>query len=145
MLRHPDLYHPYTALALQIYRGALLPRDRELAVLRIGWLARAPYEWGQHVKIGKQVGITPQEIERVIIGSKAPGWSEHDGAVLRAVEELLADAMICEQTWATLTRHLDEKQLIELPILVGQYLGIAFIQNALRMRLMPGNLGLTAR
>jgi 4-carboxymuconolactone decarboxylase len=145
ILRHPDLYQRHAALALQLYGGALSPRDRELAVLRIGWLARAPYEWGQHVRIGKQVGITPEEIERITIGSKAPGWSEHDGAILQAVEELLADVTICDQTWATLTRYLDEKQLIELPLLVGQYLGVAFLQNALRMRLMPGNLGLTAR
>lgn len=145
MLRHPDLYRCHVALGIQLYKGALSPRDRELAVLRIGWLCRAPYEWGEHVKIGKRVGITPEEIERAIQGSAAPGWNEHERAILRAVEELLADAMISDETWAVLSKKLDEKQLIEFPLLVGNYVSLAYFQNSLRLRLIAGNPGLSAR
>jgi alkylhydroperoxidase family enzyme len=145
MLRHPALYRCHVALGLQLYRGALEPRDRELAVLRIGWLCKAPYEWGEHVKIGKLVGLTPEEIERVIRGSTAPGWNEHERAIIRATEELLEDAMISDETWSILTKKLDEKQLIELPMLVGNYVALAYFQNSLRLRLIPGNPGLSAR
>jgi alkylhydroperoxidase family enzyme len=89
LLRHPDLYQRITELAVQLLgRGVLTPRDRELAVLRVGWLCQAPYEWGEHVRIAKQVGLTSEEIERVTQGSSAPGWTKHEAAVLRAVEEL---------------------------------------------------------
>jgi 4-carboxymuconolactone decarboxylase len=145
MLRHPDLYRRHVELAIQLYGGKLSPRDRELLVLRIGWLCKAPYEWGEHVKIGKRVGLTQEEIERATRGSKAPGWSEHDRAVIRAAEELHQDAMISDETWEVLSRRLDEQQLIELPLLVGQYQGLAYLQNALRLRLIPGNPGLSAR
>jgi 4-carboxymuconolactone decarboxylase len=145
MLRHPALYQRHVDLAIQLYGGALAPRDRELAVLRVGWLSQAPYEWGQHVQIGKQIGLTAEEIERVQRGSMAPGWNEDDRTILRAVEELLDGAMISDETWAALSHRLDEKQLIELPLVIGQYLGIAYLQNALRLRLIPGNPGLSAR
>jgi 4-carboxymuconolactone decarboxylase len=145
MLRHPALYRCHVALGIQLYGGALAPRDRELAVLRIGWLCKAPYEWGEHVKIGKRVGVTPEEIERVIRGSTASGWSEDDRAIIRAVEELIDDAMISDETWSILSRRLDEKQLIELPLLVGNYVALAYFQNSLRLRLIPGNPGLSAR
>lgn len=146
MLRHPDLYRSHMVLALFLFNGALTVRDRELVILRTGWLCQAPFEWGSHVDIGKRLGrLTDEEIARVIEGSGAEGWSEHDRALLRAVEELHADAMITDETWAVLARSLNEQQLIELPVLVGQYMGVAFVQNSLRVRLMPGGEGLMAR
>jgi len=113
--------------------------------LRTGWLCKAPYEWGEHVKIGKRVGLTREEIERVTGGSTASGWDENDRALLSAIEQLKENAMISDETWAVLKRRLDERQLIELPILVGQYQGLAYLQNALRLRLIAGNPGLSAR
>ncbi len=145
MLRHPALYQRHTELAFQLYGGSLAPRDRELIILRVGWLCKAPYEWGEHVKIGKRVGLVREEIERVTKGSAAPGWDEHDRAILSAVEQLTENAMISDETWAVLERGLDAKQLIELPVLVGQYQGLAYLQNALRLRLIAGNPGLAAR
>ncbi len=146
-LRHPTLYQAHTALAILLMsRGTLPVRDRELAVLRTGWLCEAPFEWGEHVAMGKRVaGLTAEEIEWVIEGSSAPGWDDHDRAVLAAVEELHRDSMISQPTWDILARRFGDQQLIELPILIAQYMGVAFLQNSLRIRLMDGNVGLTAR
>lgn len=146
LLRHPDLYQKIADLSIQLLgRGSLSPRDRELVVLRVAWLWQAPYEWGEHVKLAKAAGITSDEIERVTEGSTAAAWSEHDAALLRATEELKRDAMISDATWATLAERLDEKQLFELPVLVGQFTNVAFFQNALRLRLEAHNPGLHAR
>lgn len=145
MVKHPGIFRCQLEMGTVIFKGALPPRERELAVLRIGWLMRAPYEWGEHVDIGKRYGITPEEIERVIVGSAAPGWGEHDAAILRAVEELLGDQTISDSTWAILVKSWDEQQLIEFPMMVGQYVATAYVQNALRMRLGPANPGLTYR
>jgi alkylhydroperoxidase family enzyme len=120
MLRHPYLYRRHVELAFQLYSGKLSPRDRELVILRVGWLCKAPYEWGEHVKIGKRVGLTQEEIERATRGSTASAWGEHDRAIVRAAEELHQDAMISDETWKVLSRRLDEQQLIELLLLVGQ-------------------------
>jgi alkylhydroperoxidase family enzyme len=145
-LRHPHLCQAHTGLAMFLFQGALSPRDRELAILRTGWLCQAPFEWSAHTRVAKRVGaIDEAEIERVTQGSTAPGWSDHERAVLRAVEELFERAMISDETWAVLARTFDEKQLMELPILVAQYQGVAYLQNSLRVRLMPGSAGLTAR
>ncbi len=146
MLRHPHLFARQVDVGLQLLsQGALPVRDRELVILRIGWLCQAPYEWGEHVLIARKQGIASEDIERITQGSDAPGWSEHEQALLKATEELHADAMISDATWATLARRLDERQLIELPILIGQYQTVAYYQNSLRLRLHEGNLGLKAR
>lgn len=146
MLRHAELFARQTDVGIELLgRGALAPRDRELAILRIGWLCQAPYEWGEHVLVAKKAGITSEEIERITQGSQARGWSAHDRALLCAAEELHRDAMISDATWATLAEQLDARQLIELPILIGQYQTVAYYQNALRLRLHGGNAGLKAR
>jgi alkylhydroperoxidase family enzyme len=146
-LQHPKLYRRHTDLALQLMNhGALRPRDRELIILRTGWLCQAPYEWGEHVIVSKQfAGMTRDDIERVTIGSTAPGWNARDRTILQAVEELHAMAMVCDETWNRLAAELDERQLLELPVLVGQYKGVAYLQNSVRIRLGKNNVGLRAR
>jgi alkylhydroperoxidase family enzyme len=146
MLRHPDLFVLHTDVGLQLLaRGALSFRDREFAVLRIAWLCQAPYEWGEHVMVGKRFGLSSEDIARVINGPDADGLDEHESAILRAVDELHGNAMISDATWFTLAQRLDERQLIELPIIVGQYQSVAYYQNSLRLRLHTGNRGLKAR
>lgn len=146
MLRRPDLYRCQMELSVQLAaRGAISPRERELAVLRVGWLCRAPYEWGQHVEISKRFGMKPEEIERVTKGSSASGWDEHERAVLLAVEELLGDQSISDETWSVLARSWNEEQLMELPVLVGAYYMLALQQNSIKVRLPESNLGLRQR
>jgi 4-carboxymuconolactone decarboxylase len=147
MLKHPGLYRTQMELSIQLVgKGAALPpRERELAVLRVGWLCRAPYEWCQHVDIAKRYGIRTEEVERVTQGSTAPGWTEHESAILRGVEELLGSQMISDGTWDVLARTWTERQLMEFPVLVGTYVTIAYSQNALRIRLGEQKGGLKHR
>ncbi len=126
-------------------RSALEPRVRELAILRTVWLHGAPYAWGEHVHATRGALFTPAEIAAIIEGSGAPEWDEADRAVLRAAEDLHGEAMIAEATWQALARHLDERQLLELPILIGHYVMTAFLQNSLRTRLTEHGEGLAAR
>lgn len=146
MLRHPGLFRCQMETGLQLLgKGEISPRDRELAIMRVGWWCRAPYEWGEHVRVAKRYEISSEEIERVTQGSSAPGWNEHDRAILRAVEELLTDYMITDETWEVLARTWSERQLLEFPVLVGQYFLTALQQNSLRVRLDKNNIGLRQR
>lgn len=134
-LRHPGMFKGQMVMGIELAaRGAIPGRDRELAILRLALLARAPFEWCEHVDIGKAFGVTGEEIERVIEGSSAPGWTAHESAVLRAVEELLADHCIADATWEALAQTYDEKQMLEFPLLVGSYLMTAFQQNSLKIQ-----------
>ena len=146
LIRHAELYKAHMEVAKKYLSDCEMDiRDRELAILRIAWLSRAPFEWGSHVKIGKRNGITSKEIERLIEGSSAPGWSKRDRAIIRAVEELHSDSMITDDTWSDLQDVYNDKKLIEVVILAGQYKTVAYYQNSLRLPLPEGNLGLLAR
>lgn len=146
LAHHPDLFVAHMGFAQKFMaEPTLSPRDRELAVLRLAWVSGAPFEWGGHVTIGKACGITEKEVARIIEGSAAQGWSEFDRALVRSAEELHEDSMISDATWEVLAGGLDERQLIELVMLIGHYKTVAYYQNALRFRLPAGNEGLSAR
>src|SRR5476651_2685540 len=69
LMNHPTLVRRWTVFAGHILRKQTLPaRERELLILRIGWLNQAEYEWAQHVQIAKREGISDAEIERVKAG-----------------------------------------------------------------------------
>lgn len=145
MARHREVFLAQMQMGTTLFNGRIPARERELAILRIGWLCRAPYEFGQHVIIAKRYGLSSDEVARAKQGSAAAGWSEHEAAILRGVEELLADQVLSDATWNTLARSWDEAQLIEFPMMVGQYVATAYIQNTLRVRLEGDNEGLAAR
>ena len=146
MLRRPDLWRAVSGMTVALSSKAAMPvRDRELLILRTGWLCQAPFEWGEHVKKGKDAGISSAEIEQIITGSSAPEWSDHDRALMKAAEELRADAMISDETWQVLERRMSPEELIELPMLIGQFTTVSYFQNALRLPLGVNNEGLAAR
>src|SRR5690606_1863441 len=103
----------------------------ELVILRVGFLCRAGYEWGQHVVIARQAGVSDAEIERVADGPEAPGWSDADRALLRAVDELRAHAVLTDATWQALAEHFTTQQVLDLIFAVGQYQLVSMALNSL--------------
>lgn len=130
LARHPELFRRWGGFGGLLLNGALPARERELVILRVGWLCRAPYEYGQHVLIARRAGISDDEIAAVSAGPDAPGWTDRERAVLRAVDELHGGFGLTQPTWDALARHWDEHQLLELLFTVGQYHLVAMVGNA---------------
>lgn len=134
LVRHTKLFKRWLPFGgTLLVRGRIPARDRELVVLRVGWLCRGRIEWPEHVHIAHSIGITQEEIERVIAGPDAPGWDAFDRLLVLAVDELRSDGSISDDTWAGLTERYDDQQLIELPMLIAQYHLVAWTQNSLGM------------
>jgi alkylhydroperoxidase family enzyme len=129
LAQHPELmqaYHTFNGHIL--YTNSLDARHRELLVLRVAARRGAEYEWHQHVRIARDLGFGDDDIERIAEGPHAAGWAPFDAALLRAVDELLADAEITDGTWHELAADLDVHQLMDLVFTVGAYdlLAMAF-------------------
>jgi 4-carboxymuconolactone decarboxylase len=145
------LHHPALAKAFLTFNNhvaiasSLSRRIRELLILRISWLRRAEYEFVQHVVLGKRAGLTDAEIDRITKGADAPGWEPIDAALVRAVDELLADARIADKTWDVLAAHFDKKQMMDLVYCIGCYEILAMVFNTYRLPLEPGVPGLDAQ
>jgi alkylhydroperoxidase family enzyme len=119
-------------------KSTVPPRERELVILRIGWLCQAEYEWAQHVVIGKLCGLTDEEIARIPSGAEAPGWSELDQLLIRASDELHGDSCISDATWKGLSSHYDKPQMLDLLFTAGQYTLVSMVLNSLGVELDEG-------
>ena len=113
-------------------------RDREILILRIGWLCQAKYEFGQHTLSGRSVGLTDEEILRITKGPNESGWSTFDAALIRATDELYNDAIISDETWKILSERYNEKQLIDVIFTVGQYNLVSWALNSMGVQLDKG-------
>ena len=118
-------------------RNDLPPREREIVILRIGYLCKSGYEWTQHVRIALAAGLTKEEVERLKAGAGA-GWSAADAALVRAADELHADQFITDPTWAELGRHFSDKQRMDVVFTAGQYTQVCMILNTFGVQLDGG-------
>lgn len=142
MAKHPDLARDWVVFGGYILgESTLSARDREMLILRIGWLCQAEYEWAQHSRIAKSAGMSDAEILRLIEGPDAAGWSEIESALLRAVDELHADAFVTDGTWNTLAAHYSEKQMMDIVFTVGQYNLVSMALNSFGVQLDEGLTG----
>ena len=115
----------------------LTPRDRELVILRTGYNWQSGYEWAQHTRIGRNCGLSDEEIERTKAGPQATGWSSRDRALLNATDDLTNNAFISDRNWAALT-DFSEKQRMDLVMTVGQYTQVSMMLNSFGVQLDPG-------
>jgi alkylhydroperoxidase family enzyme len=142
LAHHPKLMKRWMVFGNHVLAKSTLPaRERELLILRTGWNCRAPYEWGQHVAIGRATGISDDEIERIAAGPDAPGWDPFDATLLRAADELHRDDMIGDATYAALAARYDAQQLLDLVFTVGQYHVVSMALNTLRVERDDGVTG----
>ena len=141
-LNHPEAMRGFLGFGsyVLIKRNTLPPRERELVVLRTGYLSRSGYEWTQHRRIGLNAGLTEEEVERINRGPDAPGWSAADAALLRATDELHADQFIRDPAWEELRRHFDERQCMDVVYTVGQYVLVSMLINTLGVQLDEGQV-----
>lgn len=139
---HPKLLKRWLVFGNHVLAKSSLPaRERELVILRIGWLCRAEYEWGQHVVIARASGLGDEEIDRITEGPDAQGWNSRDRALLVATDELHGDACIGDATWAQLSKEWDTQQLIDLVFTVGQYNLVSMALNTFGVQLDDGVAG----
>ena len=130
MMNHPKLTRRWTVFAGHVLQKQTLPaRDRELLILRIGWLNQAAYEWQQHVRIALRSGISAAEIERVKEGPGA-GWNAQEAALLQAADDLFENSVVSDATWAALATLYSTEQMMDAVFTVGQYNLVSWALNS---------------
>ncbi len=136
--QYPELARARQAFTNHVMRETSLPaRERELLILRTGWNCQSEYEFAQHSRFGRAVGLSDDKIRRVVEGPDAAGWDPFDAALLRAADELHEDAFISDATWAQLAERYSTKQLMDVVFAVGQYHIVSMALNSFGVQFEP--------
>ena len=138
---HPALTKAFLTFNTHLFRSTLSDRVREMVTVRVGWLRRSEYEWAQHAAMARAAGMSPEEIDAIGEGPGWKGWSPLDAALLRSVDEIVADRYISDETWAVLAAHFDRKQLMDLVFTIGAYDLLAMAFDTFGLELDPGMSG----
>ncbi|HSI19053.1 MAG TPA: carboxymuconolactone decarboxylase family protein [Sphingomonas sp.] len=139
MARHPGALDRFLKWASYILsrHNSLAPRTRELAILRTGYNCGSGYEWAQHVVIGRQTGLTDDEIARIKLGADA-GWGAEDAAVIAACDDLTSDFFVSDARWAALAAHFSTEQCMDLVYTIGEYTQVSMLLNSFGVQLDAG-------
>jgi len=121
------------------HKSRLDPRLRELAILQVGYLARAPYEWSHHIKIGRDFGVTDDDIRALIAETEGRSSKLEPLAklVLRAAREMTSDLAVTQATFAALRKELDEERMVDLVITISFYNAVVRLLASLEIDVEP--------
>jgi alkylhydroperoxidase family enzyme len=136
LVNSPNGLRAFSALGGFIrHQSRLDPRLRELAILQVGWLARAPYEWSHHIKLGSEFGVADTDIRALIAETEGCKTTLDEPArlVLRAAQEMTTDGEVGEATFAELARHLDNERMVDLTLTIAFYNAVVRVLATLRI------------
>jgi alkylhydroperoxidase family enzyme len=136
MAHHPALARAYFTFGGHVLMATTLTeRQRELLALRTSALCSSAYEWAQHFSMGRDAGLSDEEMSRIAFGPDAPFWDDLERAILRANDELFHDGVSSGDTWEALSAGLDEQQILDLIFTVGSYETLARMMRSVELPL----------
>src|SRR5579871_972841 len=93
------------------FKSKLDPRLRELAILQVGWLEKSEYEFTHHVKIGREFGVTDDDIAGVIAETEGkPSRLEPLAkTILRGAREMVRNLAMSDDTFAEIKQTLSDE------------------------------------
>jgi alkylhydroperoxidase family enzyme len=140
MANNPNASRAMGGLAKYIRHDSKLdPRLREMAILQVGWLAKSPYEWSHHVKLGREFGVSDDDIRAIgeDTAGRATKLDDLSKTVLRAAREMTTDLAMSDATFATLEKALGREQVIDLTLAIAFYNAVVRLLGTLQIDVEP--------
>ncbi|MGX5654305.1 carboxymuconolactone decarboxylase family protein [Geodermatophilus nigrescens] len=136
LLHSPPVAEGWNALLGALRGGTALPADLlELVVLRVAVLTGAEFEWTAHEPIGRRAGLTDLHLRRLRADDPAaePVWTPAQAAVLAFTDASARAVDVPDAVFAAVREHLDDRQVVELTVLVGGYCMVSRFLVAMRV------------
>ena len=136
LVHSPDGMRSFVGLGQYIrFHSRFDPRLREMAILQVGYSAGSPYEFSHHIKIGRDFGVTDDDIRAIEAETKGQptNLTPLDRAVLRAARELTAQPNLSDATFAELRSALDDERIVDLVLTISFYCGVVRLLAALQI------------
>ena len=140
LLRHPVLAQRLSGLLMMLLvQGKLDRRLRELVIMRLGWTTASEYEWAQHWRVARELGIQHEDLLAVRDWRGSDRFSAADRAVLAATDETLETGTISSETWELCRAHVGgTEELLELVAAIGNWRMISSLLRSLEIPIEAG-------
>jgi alkylhydroperoxidase family enzyme len=118
-----------------LLKGVVPPNLRELAILRVGLINKANYEWTQHVPIALRAGVKQEQIDDLANWENSSRFSETEKTILRYTDEETINIRVKDETFSAVRTILSEEGVVELTTAVGYYGMVCRILETLQVEL----------
>src|ERR1700730_2391573 len=135
----PNLLRRFVALADELRNGTELdPKLRELALMTVGRLTGAEYEFVHHWNISLKVGVRRDQLEQLADYAASPAFHDPEPAVMRYADEATRNVRVSDLTFDALRSFLDHRRIMELVMNVAFYNAVVRILVPCGVELEPG-------
>lgn len=111
----------------------LPPKLRELAIIRTGIVGDSRFEYSQHLKVARMVGVTEDKLAAIKSWPTGDKFTAAERAVMQAADELVGRNLVEDETFAALKSHLPDEQIMELFYVIGLWRMHGMIVRALHL------------
>ena len=136
LVNSPDMARAFNGVGGFIrFKSKLDPRLRELAILQVGWMERSEYEFTHHVKIGKEFGVTDEDIQGLFAETEGkPSKLEPlVKAILKGAREMVRDIGMSEATFAEIKKDLSNEHMTDLVLTIAFYCAVVRVLATMQM------------
>lgn len=136
LVNSPDMARAFNGVGNYIrFKSSLDPRLRELAILQVGWLAKSEYEFTHHVRIGKEFGVTDEDIAGLIAETddKPSKLEPLAKVILKGAREMTRDMAMSEATFAEIKRELSNEQMVDLVLTIAFYCAVVRVLATMKI------------
>jgi alkylhydroperoxidase family enzyme len=140
LVHSPEAFRNFSRLGGWIRNGSALdPRLRELAILQVGYLTDADYEWTHHIDIGRGFGVTDDDVRAVVTETDGGGspLGRLERLVLRAAREMTADLRVSDEAFEGLKEQLSNEHIVDLFMTIAYYNLVVRVIHSLEVDLEP--------
>ncbi len=117
-----------------LVQGKLDRRLRELVIMRLGWATASEYEWAQHWRVARELGIPHEDLLALRDWRSSDRFGDADRAVLAATDETLETGTISPETWELCRAHVGgTEELLELVAAIGCWRMISSLLRSLEI------------
>jgi 4-carboxymuconolactone decarboxylase len=111
----PASFHGFLQFAGSILmQSEFDARKREIAILRVAYVTRSSYEWTQHVRLARQIGVTQEEIDRIGVDGPVQGLDEEGTLLCRVAEEISRAIRLSDEALEAILKRYGVRQATEL-------------------------------
>jgi alkylhydroperoxidase family enzyme len=122
----PNLLRRFVELANELRNGtALDAKLRELALLTVGRLTGADYEFVHHWNMALRLGVRRGQLEQLAQFESSAEFNQDERAVMRYAAEATSNVKVSDATFEALRRFLDNRRIMELVMNVAIYNAVA--------------------
>ena len=136
LLNSPPIAQGWEQMLSAVRNRSSLPASlRELVILRVAVLNRAPYEFDAHAPIALNAGVSPEAIEAVRLPTLPPDapFSEVERLVLDLSDAMTRDIEVSDALYARVKAAFDERAQLDLVATVAAYNMVSRLLQALHI------------